>query len=177
MKKRALIVVLLHLVCLALYGCSSTGLATIPEDPSQLSDKIRQQIEDSWYKISPENLVWADQNDFYHGVRYYGTYKGWSVLFSDGGIQLAAISSIPVGHEVFGHSSSFQLYAFKNGSFLTLTEAYEKGYINSEAISAAAKLHRACERSFWEDRIHEYHEQFPNEPMQSLPHWATEPNE
>jgi hypothetical protein len=43
---------------------------------------------------------------------------------------LAAITKVEIGGLVFQYSSSQEMYAYRDGSFLNLKEAYESGWLS-----------------------------------------------
>ena len=177
MKKRiAILPVLLCAACLMI-GCSKDPGSAQPPDSSQLSQQLRQEIEENWYEFRSEELVWDDKIPPTYGARYYGTYNGYTILFDNSGMQLQAYWAIQVGTESFKHYAGFQLYAYKDGEFIWLPDAYEQGLISDDAVSQAAKIHRAFEWEDWEATARKYHEMYPDEPTWGPPSWATEPTE
>ena len=75
--------------------------------------------------------------------RYYGTENGYAFIFVEG--VLTAQSKIEIGPRVFRHGSSFALFAYKDGTFIELKNAYEQGLVSLDAITSACQIHREYE--------------------------------
>lgn len=71
---------------------------------------------------------------------YYGTCRGCVILFS-GGV-LPAVTEITVAGEEFTYGYIFSIWVYKDGVFLELKEAYERGWLIKENIADIAKYHR-----------------------------------
>ena len=107
-----------------------------------LSDATKIEIENSY--LSQMNLK-IDENSWHSqenptGIRYYGDYDGFSVIFDPG--QLTSITEIEIADEIFIHSCSFVIYAYNEGEFFHLKDAYEKGLITKESITKISNIHK-----------------------------------
>ena len=103
-----------------------------------LSQEIRAELEQAWEKSGGDPLIWEDSET--NGIRYYGTHGDCIVLFAPGHLQGFRTENI-LGYE-FEHGCSFTLYAYKDGQFLTLENAYENQWLSQEQIASIAEHHR-----------------------------------
>ena len=82
----------------------------------------------------------TDATDGYpSGTLYYKTANGYDILFSPGTLFGPFIEVI--AGEAFGYSTSFHLFAYKDGEKLLLQDAYEAGLVTKEDIAAARDAH------------------------------------
>lgn len=134
MKRMLLILCVLALL---LSGCASTAT-----DGDTLSNKTRNQIKKAMSaEMNTDYSGYVDEDPRYVcGMRYYGTYNGYTVLLEEGG--LCVMSYISIGNEVFEHSSSFNLLAFRDGKFHSLKDVYEAGRISDTDIAKISNIHR-----------------------------------
>ena len=111
-------------------------------DGEHLPILVKWEIETAWSKqLDRPFEQWFDSSTF-RGVRYYGEYNGYHILFDDTGIRMMVYGGTTIAGEEFEHSTPFDLYAYKDGVFLTLAEAYEQGLISKEQIALIAECHR-----------------------------------
>ena len=75
--------------------------------------------------------------------RYYGTENGYAFIFVKG--VLTTYYTIEIGPKLFRSGSSFELFAYKDGTFMKLKDAYEQGLVSLEAIESARIIHREYE--------------------------------
>ena len=120
--------------------------------PEKLSmDKVRE-IETAWqvtkgYALGP----WYYEGNLY-GVRYYGTFSGYDILFdSVSSFVFDAYTFETIGNEEFYHVTSFLLLTYRNGEFLSLQDAYKQGLISAENIAQLAQIHRKMEETIYPD--------------------------
>ena len=107
-----------------------------------LSSGKRQEIKEAWSQFQNRDFtdfVDTDRRSVC-GMRYYGTYGGYMILFQPG--QLAVLSSETIAGETFTYSSSFTIYAYREGEFRTLAEVHKAGEISKEDIEKIAQKHR-----------------------------------
>lgn len=115
--------------------------------PALLTSQKRVQIEaafgweffgtDVWW-FSLENRV---------ALRYYGTYNGYDVLFELGVAQ--AVSTQVIADSTFRNSSSFRLFAHKDGEFFELAELFGDGLVSREDIAKIAQLHNQTQEAIY----------------------------
>ena len=75
--------------------------------------------------------------------RYYGTENGYAFVFVKG--VLTTYYTVEIGSKLFRSGQSFELLAYKDGTFVELKDAYEQGYVSLEAIEHAHLIHRQHE--------------------------------
>lgn len=128
----------------------------VPTQPTQpqvgdqsmnmLSAARVSEIEDAWLLTTNVPLgEWCeDDGDSYtDGVRYYGSYGGYDILFRPTGDD--AITELEVGDLTFEHRCGFEVYAYRDGSFTPLQELYSQGKLTGGHLIELAALHRAYE--------------------------------
>jgi hypothetical protein len=71
---------------------------------------------------------------------YYGSCRGCVILFCGG--LLPSITELTVANERFIYSNVFSIWVYKNGEFITLEDAYAKGWLTDENIADIAEYHR-----------------------------------
>lgn len=127
MKPCALFVIIVLIICL-LSACQKTYNCPAPMTPEK-QEELGFDL-DSW---------WTEENPLAK-VRYYGTYNGYDILFSEG--MTSGFMTISVAGSYFGYHSGFQLYVHKDGVRIPLEEAYEQGLISKEDIAQACAYHK-----------------------------------
>lgn len=129
------IIMVLILLLGAFVGCGDQNSTT-------LSDKQKQEIEEDWFKIEGKPIEWWDfENEQYEGARYYGRYNGYHIIFMESISMTGDEGMRPVGEFLFHHPDNFQIYAYKNGKFYSLSEAYEKGLLKEKQIQEIYDTH------------------------------------
>lgn len=138
MKKKVILSVVLAVVV-----ALSTVFAVLNiHVPGELSIWQKKEIEHYWGKNRNEAFLgWYD--DVWYGMKYYTSENGFLILFA-----------IPEFYHIFGEiktiaeynfewSHGFYLFAFKDGVFYNLEDAYLQGFISENAIAAAHRAHLA----------------------------------
>ena len=132
---------LLILVLLLGYfvGCQQApgSKGPIENEDGTLADWMKEEIEQHWGKT-----LWYEQNHTY-GVRYYGTEDGYVFLFSHANAQWAVTKII--GEYEFTHSSDFNLFAYKDGTFHKIEDLYKEDVLSKECIKNIYSAHCAYE--------------------------------
>ena len=107
--------------------------------PAQQSDSGEMQMQAAWLVHNGSLPQFSE-----HGLlRYYGHFDGFGIVFQETNLQ--ALSGITIAGRKFSHNTSFVLYAFANGSFIPLEEAYENNLISAKSVWAIADAHKAAE--------------------------------
>lgn len=155
----------LSLAAILLTGCAASGggvtsapanMDAVPTTQSQLQDsdlltaeKMRQ-IENDWYAFCGAKLGnWFTQTGekCVDGVRYYGTYGGYDILFTPGAADAA--SSVVIGDVTITHGKTFQIYAYKDGQFRDLKEVFQQGLISDTDLERIEGIHIFHERKIY----------------------------
>lgn len=115
--------------------------------PAHLTSQKRAEIEAAmgWNYYSTD-AFWY-QNDFRSGLRYYGSFNGYDIMFYDGGERFFNETIQVVADFAFGSNSTFSLLVHKDGQITNLDETYDSGIISKEAIAVAWEYHNLCTNS------------------------------
>lgn len=130
------IIALLAAVCICLSFAACNGES--PAEPENELAKKEAEIRKAWGDMGP----WYDFNDPATTMsewRYYGEFEGYDVLFQATMLDMIEVKTI--AWQNFAHGSSFVLYAYRNGSFTKLEDAYAKGMLSAESICDIAVIH------------------------------------
>lgn len=102
----------------------------------------RQEIKEAWSEYQGKDFTnHIDFNRRYVcGLRYYGTFSDYVILFEN--TQLTVVSNQEIGDETFACSSSFVIYAYRDGEFRLLEEVFNEGEISPEQLKKIAEIHR-----------------------------------
>ena len=169
LKKRLALVVI---AALLLAGCTPT-VPTVPNEthPSQptaptdpvlptdpstppegqgnlqiLSVEMAAEIETAWLTTTGTDLGnWfdAEQKNQTDGVRYYGTYADYQIIFRPNGDD--AITELKIESVTFSHNIGFELYAYRDGNFISLKKLVEQGTLSIQELGLINFRHRTYE--------------------------------
>ena len=104
------------------------------------SDEVIEEMKKSWYELYGKTLKWIPEENIYDGIGYYyGTYNGYVIMFCNGVLDWEV--TVKIGKESFWNGCDFEIYAYKNGSFDSLEQVYENGYLGDEDIAKIAAYH------------------------------------
>lgn len=141
MKKYILI------ICAAVLLIGTLLVCTV--QPSQYVPGLlrRNAMEKAWLEQEKYEMgIWFDgseESKHLGNLCYYGRYQGYDVIFME--TMLQVLSGKGIGEEEFHHNTSFVLYAYKNGEFIELEDAYEQGLISDRSLARIAKKHSKYE--------------------------------
>ena len=147
--KKWLALVVSVLICLQLCACELPQEPTEPTEQTGiytdvLTEEMANEIEQAWLRENKHGLQWYLTDDgevIPDGVRYYGTYNGYSILFVEG--NLTQISSTTIASRVFRWGTgAVMLYAFKDGQLQELQTVYDCGLLTDEDIGVIWQRHR-----------------------------------
>lgn len=117
------------------------------DQPTDIFTAARmEEIENAWYTATGTSLgTWCveDGNAFTDGVRYYGAYDGYDIIFLPNGDD--AITNLEVEGVIFSHNTGFELYAYQDGSFKPLQEICTVGAISAAELKELSLRHLAYE--------------------------------
>jgi hypothetical protein len=142
------------MIAMLMCGCSfaqefshsteATGIFT-----DVLTEDMKHEIEDAWLQTHNHPIAWMlmDGKAYSDGIRYYGTYNGYTILFESG--NLTAFSGYRVGDIYFNHVYSCTMYAYYDGQFLDLNETYLSGYISEKHIQQIKQKHVEIQKSLY----------------------------
>ena len=130
MKRIIAFILLLSMALFLLPACAPVVL------PPQDVDIVKEQIV-----ADRRKQMYAASKDSTH---YFVTYNGYHIVALMGMTQAHHFETV-AGY-TFRYSIGFGLYAYKNGEFIYLDEAYEKGLVSKKAIAEAHRVHVEQER-------------------------------
>lgn len=113
---------------------------------------VKQEIEENWEAAMGVPFDrWLDiSSGTDSGVRYYGMYNGYYILFDGSGMRMAVYTAIHFGTETIDDGASFGIYAYKDGTFIDLKDAYDMGYLSDNHISKIANKHRKTTKELYQ---------------------------
>lgn len=132
--KKIFCVVLVALVMFSLMGCQSV-------DPGPLSGAMEMEISKAWEEKTGRGLSWG-------GCIYYGTYRNCVVWFRSG--QAQAVTRKTIAGQEFIHEVGFGIHVYRNGEFMYLEDAYEKGYISRSQVKKIWKYHKSLNEKWYD---------------------------
>ena len=142
----------LAVVTLQPYGDGYRILSNLPTDttvpttkPTMPETEVMQDIEKAWKKRTGEELEWYTDN-LWVGMRYYGSYDGYEILFYPTESVTDMFAELTVGGCSFWHSDTFEIYAYRDGKFRTLLDAYDSGDISGDSVAAIYEIHKPFEK-------------------------------
>ena len=138
----------LAVVTIKPYGDGYRILSNLPADttvpttkPTMPETEVMQDIEKAWKKRTGEELEWYTDN-LWVGMRYYGSYDGYEILFYPTESVTDMFAELTVGGCSFWHSDTFEIYAYRGGKFRTLLDAYDSGDISGDSVAAIYEIHK-----------------------------------
>lgn len=102
------------------------------------------EIEAAWSDWLGSSIVWYAEDtadNWTYGVRHYGNYSGYDILFFP--LNTTSASAVFIAGEIFDYAGAFELIAYRDGVFLPLLDVYEDGLIGAEEIAQIADTHQA----------------------------------
>ena len=125
-------------VCLLCsFAACSNGDPYVP-----LTETEMHQISRDWEIFNNTPLAWQYQ-DLDHYALFYGRYNGSIVLLISGEhIEIMPIFKHDIAGYTFEYSKPFALYAYCEGVFTPLEEAYDNGVITQTHISQICEYHK-----------------------------------
>lgn len=113
--------------------------------PIDMDSDLTQEIEKAWLERTGQELVWYT-DDQYRGMRYYGHFEGYEVIFYPTESVTDMFASVTIGGYDFWHSDTFEIYAYRDGKFRTLLDAYDSGDISGDSVAAIYEIHKPFEK-------------------------------
>ena len=121
-------------------GCQEAPAAqrSIENEDGTLSDWMKEETEAAYQKQFGVRLGWPeDPAD--DDVRYYGTENGYVFIFVRGVFQ--NVGRVEIAGRTFTYDKHFHLYAYRDGKFIALKDAFEQGLVSESAVDNARKIH------------------------------------
>ncbi len=145
------VLVLTFVSCLAPRQSGTEGPGTTPfrrivaQGSSRLSlpeETLLQQVEADYaaylMKVAPYD---PEIDGPFLVMNYYGSYGGAVPVMMGGMVYADVLCEEQVADETFYYGNSNFITVWKNGDFLSLEEAYGKGYLTKDDVALLARLH------------------------------------
>lgn len=126
---------------------------TVPTEPSMqgpvlvpMTADVAAEIEAAWFAATGTSLgTWfdAEEKNQSDGVRYYGTYADYQIIFRPNGDD--AITELKIESVTFSHNIGFELYAYHNGSFIPVKQLVEQGALTVQDLGIINLRHISYE--------------------------------
>ena len=137
------LIILISVAVLVFVSCSF---------PWDLSREKKREIRDAWLEKTGEDIAWYHKNfNVPTGMRYYGTYSGYTVFFKSGSTTDRDNTDLTVAGQEFKYGSPFTIWAYKDGEFYDLEYAYNNGLLSRGQIRAIAKYHEKFQEYVFEE--------------------------
>ena len=150
MKKLALLLAIVTLLGV-FSGCAardeeSSESEVMFNSPEPISENLRNQITEAFEKTFNKTCpTWFSMKNYGGGISYLGSYNGYAIVLynQNNMIDTPYQYSMKINGEVeFKYlNSGARLYAYKDGEFTNLPEAYDKGYVTRQDLITAANAH------------------------------------
>ena len=135
MRKVLAIILLLALIS-GLVACQSGGNSEMDMKNAYINQRCKND------HITAEQL----------SIDSYGSYRGCTVAYVNGPFAYAqALGSERVGSYVLKYSNSQRLLAYKNGKWLSMPEAYEKGWLRDQDVEQILEKHKEGRDYLYDD--------------------------
>ncbi len=141
--KKAIIIIASILLLGLLAGCADNSTV---HSPAPISLKLRDQLDADFAEFYRDAYVpkWYSDEEPYGYCRIYGSDNGYIIFYFDGGMRIFDGGPVVIDGISIGDRDTPEIYAYKNGEFIDLAEAYEQGLISKDALIAAADYHQQC---------------------------------
>lgn len=112
--------------------------------PAPLDRNVQKQITQVLReKYEEYSINWYSEHDLYGTCRCYSAEGDWYIIFYAGGLRMEISDSCTVGESIFRFGTSFELYAYKDGTLIDLNVALDEGMVSPQAVKAALAQHEA----------------------------------
>lgn len=128
----------------------------------ELDQEKKDEIAEAYYDKYRVHLLdeqWTTAEDVGQragGMVYLGSNNGYDILFES--TMADVLSSERIADQTFLASSSFVLYAYKDGTFYSLEDTYDKGFVSKDAIIAAARVNRMYYLASWQKKYYHWYD-------------------
>lgn len=115
---------------------------TQPQGEETVTLTKMEEIENAWYaatNVTMGDWYTEESGEPVDGVRHYGCYNEYDVIYLP--TNDAAITQKQIGTVVFKNNCTFDLYAYRDGRFYDLRQAYDEGWVTEEALQKIAGVH------------------------------------
>ena len=120
--------------------------AVVIPDIGEVPGEIISSLEKAWFEENSFPLFSDPENRKLSVAFYYGIYGDNCVVLFERS-QLTVETAINIEEYEFRCTSSFILYAFKDGKLTRVKEAYENGYLTDEDIAEIKAIHDEVQKN------------------------------
>ena len=154
--KKALIIVtavvllaVLAVVVTVVFMGRDTG-KDIVNSPAPISLQLRDQLDADFSGCFQDTYApnWYSEDNIYGYCKIYGSENGYYLFFFTGGMRPAVEVTVNIGGVEFYNPMPFNFYAYKDGNFIEIEDAFEQGLISSETLIKAQEYHKQCLEEF-----------------------------
>ncbi len=145
--KKTIIIALSVVIFLGLAIGLFSSIATF--SPALITYREQKQIVNDLHSIRSDFKAkkWYVPGEPYAYFRCYGRENGYILVFCFNCTKnLDYKNSADIDGVVFTHSHSFLFYAYKDGEFIDIADAYEQGLISRAALMKAKEYHDQCQK-------------------------------
>lgn len=142
-RKRIILTVCL-IVCILLVFV----IVSIYRNSIGLTEKKKEEIAQAYGYRDGCRITWGDSAAA--DAHYYGTYNGYMVILVPKLSMLCVSGQAEIADFTFTHCCIFDIYAYKDKSFITLKVAYENGLITDEQIEQIYSSHQEWQAEAYE---------------------------
>ena len=158
MRKMVILLATVLLLCI-FAGCTHSGNMRKDDDtgkivhyPAAVTEEKIQKIEKAYEaKFKKEfKLRWNSENDPDGEAFYCGSENGYDIIVfvpgGNGSLSMSGGVSVYIGGDVEFPNMNAQssLYAYNDGDFIKLSDAYEEGLITKEGLEEAAENYKSA---------------------------------
>ena len=125
----------------------TTPADSTPANPPTEEELLIMAIEDAWLASRHYPARWLDEENVvtrHFGLRNYGTYNGYVILFHPESAVIATELAIKQG-VVLRYDTAFQLYAYKDGALCTAKSLFESGTLVMQDARDILACHKETE--------------------------------
>ena len=147
MPKFYALMIAIMLCCCFISSCNADIALEMPDEAtkstSPLSAQEKSEIEKAWVAHTGYSFSWYS-DDYLDGMRYYGKYNGYTVLFKPD-VVVGEYSAI-FGNHLLTSQKEFSIYAYKDKVFHNFTDLSKDSIISDQDMEAIASVHEQYEK-------------------------------
>lgn len=118
-------------------------LSNISYCPGPITFREQRRIVEDYHRVKGKYYAYAwFSGGFIHNCRCYGRDNGYIIFCYSAPNESWEYDNVVIVDGVEFHSpESFSIYAYKDGEFIDIKDAYEQGLISRKALLEAQKYH------------------------------------
>ena len=147
MSKIMTLLVMVVLLCCFITSCNADIALEMPDEAatsiSPISIQEKSEIEKAWVSQTGYSFLWYSDDNL-DGLRYYGKYNGYIVLFKPG-VVVGEYSAI-FGSYLLSSQKEFKIYVYKDKTFHNFADFGKENIISDQEIKNIASVHELYEK-------------------------------